>query len=42
MARVLVVPSSSARTAAYQRDAKLCYYRELKQLIDSLPAGGEA
>jgi mismatch-specific thymine-DNA glycosylase len=31
-----VVPSSSARTAAYQRDAKLRYYRELKQLVDKL------
>jgi mismatch-specific thymine-DNA glycosylase len=35
-----VVPSSSGRTAAYQKDAKLRYYRELKQLLDSLqPAG---
>ena len=32
--RLYVVPSSSARTAAYQRDAKLRYYRELKQLLD--------
>ena len=35
---LFVVPSSSARTAAYQRDAKLRYYVELKQLLDSLPA----
>jgi mismatch-specific thymine-DNA glycosylase len=34
--RMFVVPSSSARTAAYQRDAKLRYYQELKQLIDNL------
>ena len=30
-----VTPSSSGRTAAYQRPAKLGYYRELKQLVDS-------
>ena len=33
-----VVPSSSGRTAAYQLDAKLAAYRELKELIDALPA----
>ena len=32
---LFVTPSSSARTAAYQRDAKLRYYRELKALVDS-------
>jgi TDG/mug DNA glycosylase family protein len=31
---LFVVPSSSARTAAYQRPAKLAYYRELKQLLE--------
>jgi TDG/mug DNA glycosylase family protein len=35
---LFVVPSSSARTAAYQRDAKLRYYQELKQLFDRIPA----
>ena len=34
--RLFVVPSSSARTAAYQRDAKLRYYQELKQLLDRI------
>lgn len=29
-----VVPSSSARTAAYQRDAKAAYWRDLKRIID--------
>jgi TDG/mug DNA glycosylase family protein len=29
-----VVPSSSGRTAAYQRDVKLDYYRKLKALVD--------
>jgi mismatch-specific thymine-DNA glycosylase len=33
-----VVPSSSGRTAAYQRDAKLAYYRELKALVDRVGA----
>jgi TDG/mug DNA glycosylase family protein len=33
---LFVVPSSSARTAAYQRDAKLAYYRELKGLVDGI------
>ena len=37
--RCFVVPSSSARTAAYQRDAKLRYYRDLKALLDRLSAG---
>jgi TDG/mug DNA glycosylase family protein len=37
-----VVPSSSGRTAAYQRDVKLRYYRELKDLVDSLSASVEA
>jgi mismatch-specific thymine-DNA glycosylase len=32
--RLFVVPSSSARTAAYQRHAKLAYYRELKALVE--------
>jgi mismatch-specific thymine-DNA glycosylase len=29
-----MVPSSSGRTAAYQMDAKLAYYRQLKELVD--------
>jgi mismatch-specific thymine-DNA glycosylase len=33
-----VVPSSSGRTAAYQMDAKLAYYRQLKELVDRLTA----
>ncbi len=35
---LFVVPSSSGRTAAYPRQAKLDYYRELKRLLDALPA----
>jgi TDG/mug DNA glycosylase family protein len=38
-----VVPSSSGRTAAYQRDVKLDCYRRLKELLDGLtpaPAAG--
>jgi thymine-DNA glycosylase len=35
---LFVVPSSSPRTAAYQRDAKLRYFKELKELVDRLPA----
>ncbi|HEY7268353.1 MAG TPA: mismatch-specific DNA-glycosylase [Dehalococcoidia bacterium] len=31
---MFVVPSSSARTAAYQRPAKVAYFRELKRLVD--------
>jgi len=34
---LFVVPSSSGRTAAYPRQAKLGYFRQLKQLVDSLP-----
>jgi TDG/mug DNA glycosylase family protein len=37
---IFVVPSSSARTAAYQRDAKLRYYKELKRIVDNAIAGG--
>ena len=33
-----VVPSSSGRTAAYQMDAKLAYYRQLKELVDKVSA----
>jgi TDG/mug DNA glycosylase family protein len=33
---LFVLPSSSARTAAYQRPAKLAYYRELKDVVDSV------
>ena len=34
---LFVVPSSSGRTAAYPRQVKLDYFRQLKQLVDSLP-----
>ncbi|MBF6600420.1 MAG: mismatch-specific DNA-glycosylase [Dehalococcoidia bacterium] len=30
---VFVMPSTSARTAAYQRDAKLAYFRELAAIV---------
>jgi thymine-DNA glycosylase len=33
---LFVVPSSSGRTAAYQRPLKLQYYRQLKELLDQL------
>ena len=33
-----VVPSSSGRTAAYARSAKLAYYEQLRALLESLPA----
>jgi hypothetical protein len=33
--RLFVVPSSSGRTAAYLRPAKLAYYRQLKSLLDA-------
>ncbi len=36
---MFVVPSSSGRTAAYQRDVKLRCYRELKALVDTVSAG---
>jgi TDG/mug DNA glycosylase family protein len=36
---MFVVPSSSGRTAAYQRDVKLRCYRELKALVDRVGAG---
>jgi mismatch-specific thymine-DNA glycosylase len=35
--RLFVVPSSSGRTAAYPRQVKLDYFRQLKQLVDCLP-----
>jgi TDG/mug DNA glycosylase family protein len=35
---MFVVPSSSGRTAAYPRQAKLDYYRDLKQLIERVAA----
>jgi mismatch-specific thymine-DNA glycosylase len=35
-ALLFVVPSSSGRTAAYPRQVKLDYYRELKHLVDGL------
>ena len=34
-----VMPSSSGRTAAYPRQKKLEYYRELRDLIDSIAIG---
>ncbi|HEU0075473.1 MAG TPA: mismatch-specific DNA-glycosylase, partial [Dehalococcoidia bacterium] len=39
---LFVVPSSSGRTAAYPRQVKLGYFRELKQLVDSLPVEASA
>ena len=36
---LFVVPSSSGRTAAYQRDVKLRCYRELKALVETVSAG---
>ena len=37
-----VVPSSSGRTAAYQKDAKLAYYRELRDLVERIGAEATA
>jgi len=37
-----VVPSSSGRTAAYQRPLKLQYYQRLKQLMDEVAAAAAA
>jgi TDG/mug DNA glycosylase family protein len=37
-----VVPSSSGRTAAYPRQMKLDYFRQLKQLVDGLPVEAPA
>jgi TDG/mug DNA glycosylase family protein len=34
--QLFVVPSSSGRTAAYPRQVKLGYFRQLKQLVDGL------
>jgi len=39
---IYVVPSSSGRTAAYQRPLKLQYYQRLKQLVDEIAAAGVA
>jgi len=36
---LFVVPSSSGRTAAYPRQRKLEFFRELKALVDSVTAG---
>jgi TDG/mug DNA glycosylase family protein len=36
---MFVVPSSSARTAAYQRAAKVAYFQDLKRVVDSVRAG---
>jgi len=33
-----VVPSSSGRTAAYQREAKLAYYKDLRDLVERVAA----
>ena len=38
--KLFVVPSSSARTAAYQRDAKLAFHEELKRVVDRAVAEG--
>ncbi len=40
--RLFVVPSSSGRTAAYPRQVKLDYFRQLKLLVDSLAVGASA
>ncbi len=40
--RLFVVPSSSGRTAAYPRQVKLDYFRQLKQLVDVLPVEASA
>jgi len=40
--RMFVMPSTSARTAAYQRGDKLRYFVELKKLVDSVRAGRPA
>jgi mismatch-specific thymine-DNA glycosylase len=37
---MFVVPSSSARTAAYQRPAKVAYWRDLKRLLDQVRTAG--
>jgi TDG/mug DNA glycosylase family protein len=39
---LFVVPSSSGRTAAYQRPLKLQYYQRLKQLVDEVAAAEAA
>ncbi len=39
---LFVVPSSSARTAAYQRAAKVRLWRELKAIVDGPAGGGDA
>jgi TDG/mug DNA glycosylase family protein len=36
-ALMYVVPSSSGRTAAYPRQAKLAFYEKLRDLLQSLP-----
>jgi mismatch-specific thymine-DNA glycosylase len=40
--QLFVVPSSSGRTAAYPRQVKLDYYRQLKALLDAIPAEAPA
>ena len=40
--RLFVVPSSSARTAAYQRPAKVKFWRELAQVVDEAVAESKA
>jgi hypothetical protein len=35
---MFVVPSSSGRTAAYLRPAKLALFRELRELVESIVA----
>jgi mismatch-specific thymine-DNA glycosylase len=39
---MFVAPSSSARTAAYQRAAKVEYFRQLKRIVDDCVAAREA
>jgi mismatch-specific thymine-DNA glycosylase len=37
-ALIYVMPSTSPRTAAYQRPDKLCFFRELKRIVDGARA----
>jgi mismatch-specific thymine-DNA glycosylase len=39
---LFVTPSSSARTAAYQKPQKLAFYQELKALVDAVREGRES
>jgi TDG/mug DNA glycosylase family protein len=41
-ADLFVIPSSSGRTAAYPRDAKLRYFQELRDLVEMRAAGDQS